>query len=77
VTVDFEVQVPAGIEFNGQTVNGEMRAEGLKGDVRASKRERQRAREHDRPRRGVDRERLGVNAEMDGRTGPTISSSAR
>jgi len=36
VTVDFEVQVPAGIEFNGQTVNGEMRAEGLKGDVRAS-----------------------------------------
>src|SRR6266550_3250836 len=37
VTVDFEVQVPAGIEFNGQTVNGEMRAEGLKGDVRASR----------------------------------------
>src|SRR5258705_2139150 len=36
VSVDFEVQVPAGIEFNGQTVNGEMRAEGLKGDVRAS-----------------------------------------
>src|SRR3989454_4251272 len=36
VTVDFEVQVPAGIEFNGQTVNGEMSAEGLKGDVRAS-----------------------------------------
>src|SRR5256885_12841068 len=35
VTVDFEVQVPAGIEFNGQTVNGEMSAEGLKGDVRA------------------------------------------
>jgi len=36
VAVDFEVQVPAGIEFNGQTVNGEMSAEGLKGDVRAS-----------------------------------------
>ena len=36
VTVDFEVQVPAGIEFNGQTVNGEMSAEGLKGDVKAS-----------------------------------------
>ncbi len=36
VTVDFDVQVPAGIEFNGQTVNGEMSAEGLKGDVRAS-----------------------------------------
>ena len=36
VTVDFEVQVPAGIEFNGQTVNGEMSAEGLKADVRAS-----------------------------------------
>src|SRR5882762_6489810 len=36
VTVDFEVQVPAGVEFNGQTVNGEMRAEGLRGDVRAS-----------------------------------------
>jgi DUF4097 and DUF4098 domain-containing protein YvlB len=36
VTVDFEVQVPAGTEFNGQTVNGEMSAEGLKGDVRAS-----------------------------------------
>ena len=36
VTVDFEVQVPAGVIFNGQTVNGEMSAEGLKGDVRAS-----------------------------------------
>lgn len=36
VTVNFEVQVPAGVEFNGQTVNGEMSAEGLKGDVRAS-----------------------------------------
>jgi len=36
VTVDFEVQVPAGIAFNGQTVNGQMSAEGLKGDVRAS-----------------------------------------
>ncbi|MFN2572800.1 MAG: DUF4097 domain-containing protein [Gemmatimonadales bacterium] len=36
VSVDFEVQVPAGVEFNGQTVNGEMSAEGLKSDVRAS-----------------------------------------
>jgi len=36
VTVDFEVRVPAGVEFNGQTVNGEMSAEGLKADVRAS-----------------------------------------
>jgi DUF4097 and DUF4098 domain-containing protein YvlB len=36
VVVDFEVQVPAGIEFKGQTVNGEMSAEGLKGDVKAS-----------------------------------------
>lgn len=36
VTVDFEVQVPAGVEFNGQTVNGEMSAEGLKANVRAS-----------------------------------------
>jgi putative adhesin len=36
VKVDFEVQVPAGVEFNGQTVNGEMSAEGLKADVRAS-----------------------------------------
>ena len=36
VTVDFEVQVPAGVEFNGQTVNGQMSAEGLKSDVRAS-----------------------------------------
>jgi hypothetical protein len=36
VKVDFEVQVPAGIEFVGQTVNGEMSAEGLKADVKAS-----------------------------------------
>jgi len=36
VVVDFEVQVPSGIDFNGKTVNGEMSAEGLKGDVRAS-----------------------------------------
>lgn len=36
VVVDFEVQVPAGVEFNGQTVNGQMSAEGLKADVRAS-----------------------------------------
>src|SRR6058998_2335411 len=36
VVVDFEVQVPAGVEFNGKTVNGEMSAEGLKGDARVS-----------------------------------------
>jgi hypothetical protein len=36
VTVDFEVRVPAGVVFGGQTVNGEMSAEGLKGDVKAS-----------------------------------------
>ena len=36
VTVTFSVQVPNGVEFNGQTVNGEMSAEGLTGDVRAS-----------------------------------------
>lgn len=36
VTVDFEVQVPAGVEFHGKTVNGEMSAEGLKADARAS-----------------------------------------
>ncbi len=36
VTVDFEVQVPAGVEFHGRTVNGEMSAEGLKADSRAS-----------------------------------------
>src|SRR5262245_51111747 len=34
VVVDFEVQVPAGVEFDGKTVNGEMSAEGLKGDAR-------------------------------------------
>lgn len=36
VTVDFEVKIPAGVEFAGQTVNGEMSAEGLKADVKAS-----------------------------------------
>lgn len=36
VVVDFEVRVPAGVEFNGKTVNGEMSAEGLKADVQAS-----------------------------------------
>src|SRR5688572_1891539 len=35
VVVDFEVQVPAGVEFHGKTVNGEMSAEGLKADVKA------------------------------------------
>jgi len=36
VTVNFTVSVPAGIVFAGQTVNGEMDAEGLRGDVEAS-----------------------------------------
>jgi hypothetical protein len=36
VTVDFEVRIPAGVAFGGQTVNGEMSAEGLKADVKAS-----------------------------------------
>jgi len=36
VTVDFEVRVPAGVEFDGATVNGEMSAEGLKADVHAT-----------------------------------------
>lgn len=36
VVVDFEVRVPAGVVFNGKTVNGEMSAEGLKADVQAS-----------------------------------------
>lgn len=36
VTVDFEVQVPAGVVFHGRTVNGEMSAEGLGADVEAS-----------------------------------------
>jgi len=36
VTVDFDVRIPAGVLFNGQTVNGEMSAEGLKADVKAS-----------------------------------------
>jgi DUF4097 and DUF4098 domain-containing protein YvlB len=36
VVVDFEVKIPAGVEFSGRTVNGEMSAEGLKADVQAS-----------------------------------------
>lgn len=36
VSVHFEIQVPAGVEFNGRTVNGEMSAEGLTADVKAS-----------------------------------------
>ena len=36
VVVDFEVKIPAGVVFNGRTVNGEMSAEGLKADVQAS-----------------------------------------
>lgn len=35
VVVDFEVRVPAGVVFDGKTVNGEMSAEGLKADVQA------------------------------------------
>lgn len=36
VTVDFEVRVPAGVRFLGRTVNGQMSATGLSGDVSAS-----------------------------------------
>lgn len=36
VVVDFEVRVPAGVEFHGRTVNGELSAEGLRADVEAS-----------------------------------------
>ena len=36
VTVDFEVQVPQGVEFVGATVNGEMSAEGMTADTKAS-----------------------------------------
>jgi len=36
VTVDFDVKIPAGVQFTGQTVNGEMSAEGLRADVKAS-----------------------------------------
>jgi hypothetical protein len=36
VTVDFDVRIPAGVGFGGQTVNGGMSAEGLKADVKAS-----------------------------------------
>jgi len=36
VTVSFEVQVPAGVQFHGQTVNGEMSAEGMRADTKAS-----------------------------------------
>lgn len=34
--VHFDVQVPAGVLFNGRTVNGEMSAEGMTADVKAS-----------------------------------------
>jgi hypothetical protein len=36
VQVDFRVQVPAGVHFNGSTVNGRVEARGLGGEVRAS-----------------------------------------
>ncbi|MGH7529297.1 MAG: DUF4097 family beta strand repeat-containing protein [Gemmatimonadales bacterium] len=36
VVVDFEVRVPAGVEFHGRTVNGQMSAEGMRADVWAS-----------------------------------------
>jgi hypothetical protein len=36
VTVDFEVEVPQGVEFVGATVNGEMSAEGMTADTKAS-----------------------------------------
>ncbi|MFC1575051.1 DUF4097 family beta strand repeat-containing protein [Gemmatimonadota bacterium] len=33
VEVDYEVRVPAGVEFNGTVVSGDIRAEGLQSDV--------------------------------------------
>ena len=36
VRVDFTVRVPAGVRFEGHTVNGELDADGLEADVRAS-----------------------------------------
>lgn len=36
VQVDFTVEVPAGVEFVGQTVNGDVRATSLQGDVTAT-----------------------------------------
>ncbi len=36
VSVDFEVRVPAGVEFVGTTVSGDVEAEGLESDVHAS-----------------------------------------
>ena len=36
VKVDFTVRVPAGVRFHGHTVNGELEAEGMQADVRAS-----------------------------------------
>jgi len=56
VTVDFEVRVPAGVEFDGKTVNGEMSAEGLKADVHAST-------VNDGPRRSFDGQWLGVRGD--------------
>jgi hypothetical protein len=35
VTVDFTVRVPAGVVFHGETVNGDVDAQGLKGDAEA------------------------------------------
>lgn len=36
VSVDFTVRVPAGVVFNGRTVNGDVDAQGLNGDARVS-----------------------------------------
>lgn len=36
VSVDFEVRVPAGVDFFGRTVSGDVEAEGLRSDVDAS-----------------------------------------
>lgn len=36
VAVDFEVKVPAGVKFDGRTVNGSVSATGLRADARAS-----------------------------------------
>ena len=36
VQVDFTVQVPDGVQFYGHTVNGDLRADGIRADVKAS-----------------------------------------
>ncbi len=36
VQVDFTVRVPAGVQFSGHTVNGDLEADGIQADVKAS-----------------------------------------